>query len=245
MNKQLNQMAQTVGRIFVRTCKENPNLYRIFTRRMMPKGKYCVNTKGLRCKSIQDVFSSIAQNIQFDKMHDQYEPIAVLTNHLLKFYLEDGGVDRRLLPQLGENIFNWSCNTIFGNQFQEDMAKMNAEMGINGSTTDFERFCIAQYTMMCQKGLKISYQEFVVAYAKQLNMTYKMILRERGEENNSFNPLDESNHSEQMESENSIPFAADGIEDEDEYFDYEAEYDENAEYDEADEGEAAFHNIFN
>lgn len=180
-NVNKNAVPQIVGKYFLRVCKSR-DLYGVFKGRFMPdsrKMRY-VSPDG-SCSSIYEVFERNGK-IDTRKLHnkgDEYEPITIMINNLMQYYLEQGGVDPRKLGQVGQEIFNMSCYKIYGQQFVDDMAKEQQMMGTREPKNEFEHFCMAQYqhimTQLKRNGQEadvISFNDFMKRYGKHLKSSF-------------------------------------------------------------------------
>lgn len=58
---------------------------------------------------------------------DKYENITININHLLYFFLELNGVPIEELCVIGEEIFNLTCNAIYGESFEKNKPKDSIE----------------------------------------------------------------------------------------------------------------------
>lgn len=57
---------------------------------------------------------------------DKYEHVTMTINHLLHYFIECYGVGMEVLCSMGEEIYNLSCNKLFGDTL-EDLRKQNDE----------------------------------------------------------------------------------------------------------------------
>ena len=69
-------------------------------------------------KNLEKVNDSIRRHSQ--NQSDKYENITMNINHLLHFFLESKGVGMEELCIIGEEIFNLTCGTLYGDDFAKD-----------------------------------------------------------------------------------------------------------------------------
>lgn len=69
-------------------------------------------------KNLEKVNDSIRRHSQ--NQGDKYENITMNINHLLHFFLESKGVGMEELCVIGEEIFNLTCGTLYGDDFVKD-----------------------------------------------------------------------------------------------------------------------------
>lgn len=69
-------------------------------------------------KNLEKVNDSIRRHSQ--NQSDKYENITMNISHLLHFFLESKGVGMEELCVIGEEIFNLTCGTLYGDDFAKD-----------------------------------------------------------------------------------------------------------------------------
>lgn len=180
INKIDNQQIRTiVGKAFIRVMK-NHNYYRLFIKSFNDLKNY-VNDERNPFGRFND-FNSMMFNIEnFVARHDMknmnrtclvasreatYNKIIAMINHMLHYFLEQRGVDGRRMGMLGQEVFDLSCYTLFGDEYLSDMERLDND--IPKPKNDMEAYILAEYMKYISNGEKISWEEFVSRFAKQI-----------------------------------------------------------------------------
>jgi hypothetical protein len=59
---------------------------------------------------------------------DKYEHVTMTINHLLHFFMEANGIGMNTLCKMGEEIYNLSCNKLFGDTLEDLQERDKEEM---------------------------------------------------------------------------------------------------------------------
>ena len=81
-----------------------------------------INELAAALEKVNNEFKRHSQN-----QGDKYENITMNINHLLHFFLESRGVKMEELCVIGEEIFNLTCSTLYGDDFVKDQPKDSIE----------------------------------------------------------------------------------------------------------------------
>ncbi len=81
-----------------------------------------INELAAALEKVSNEFKRHSQN-----QGDKYENITMNINHLLHFFLESRGVKMEELCTIGEEIFNLTCSTLYGDDFVKDQPKDSIE----------------------------------------------------------------------------------------------------------------------
>jgi len=139
MKKDKNNIETTVLKCFIRTIKSD-GMYMLFRRgvnntgimKFLVKGRASSDSPFARSSSTNDVVATL-EKITNDmaksngkkggiKDLDRYEHVTMTINHLLHFFMEANGISMQKLCSMGEEIYNLSCNKLFGDTL-EDLEK--------------------------------------------------------------------------------------------------------------------------
>lgn len=74
------------------------------------------------CKTLERITNDMVKsngNNSGIKGLDKYEHVTMTINHLLHFFLETAGISMEKLCAMGEEIYNLSCNKLFGDTIDE------------------------------------------------------------------------------------------------------------------------------
>lgn len=131
MNKVINnnEMKDFVGRYFIRVCK-NHKIYDVFKKsfyNLMRSGNDR-NPFG-QFRNINEMLNKVSDFTEKEYEHhkrtnDKYEKVTMMINHMIHFFLENGGVHPKRLGMLGQEIFDMSCYGMYGEDFLDDMERM-------------------------------------------------------------------------------------------------------------------------
>lgn len=83
------------------------------------------------CKTLERITNDMVKNNGNKsgiKGLDKYEHVTMTINHLLHFFLETAGISMEKLCSMGEEIYNLSCNKLFGDTIDELDEKNDIEM---------------------------------------------------------------------------------------------------------------------
>jgi hypothetical protein len=159
-----------VGRSFIRVVK-NHQYYHIFKSRFDNMAKL---RKGERSPfSPYEDFDTLMAKIeeftvaQNSHPKDKYEHITMMINHMLHFFLEQGGVDPRRLGMYGQEIFDIACYALFGDEYLKDMDKMNHSAP--RPKNDLEAYLVGEFMKLKNHGHDISWEDFIVKFARQID----------------------------------------------------------------------------
>ena len=143
MRNKSNLIEKTVIEYFIRMTKKHHLYYKF---RESVNGNGVFDTLFVKKKRTHDNPLSLSKNIdelasalnkltasmsrQMRKKDDKYEYITMNINHLLHFFIEPHGVRMETLCLLGEEIFNLTCSTLYGDEFvanehQDDLSTIN------------------------------------------------------------------------------------------------------------------------
>lgn len=105
------------------------------------------------------------------RSHDDYELITFFINYLLRKFLESNGVDPRRLGMIGQEIFDLTCNSLYGDKYKSDMEEMNKRNGgIPTPKNDKEAWLVGQYMALRDHGkINMSFAEFLMKIQNQVN----------------------------------------------------------------------------
>ena len=81
-----------------------------------------INELAVALEKVNNEFKRHSQN-----QGGKYENITMNINHLLHFFLEPKGVKMEELCTIGEEIFNLTCSTLYGDDFVKDQPKDSIE----------------------------------------------------------------------------------------------------------------------
>ena len=81
-----------------------------------------INELAVALEKVNNEFKRHSQN-----QGGKYENITMNINHLLHFFLESKGVKMEELCVIGEEIFNLTCSTLYGDDFVKDQPKDSIE----------------------------------------------------------------------------------------------------------------------
>lgn len=129
MSKQVYDIETIVGRCFIRIIK-NHNNYPLFKKRFLQ----IQNKDGNPFGQFYD-YNSFIQNLskvtqkEVRRESNRYEFVTMMINHLLHYFLEKGGIPPQRLNSYGQEIFDLSCYTAWGDEFIRDMEAMKKQMG--------------------------------------------------------------------------------------------------------------------
>ena len=101
--------------------------------------------------------------------NDKYENITFIINTLLRFFVEKMIKDTKNridIGMLGQEIFDLACYNIYGEEFLDDMEKMNQGMPQPKSNKDL--FLISMYRDFLRSNPNISYNDFIDTYGDDL-----------------------------------------------------------------------------
>ena len=115
---------------------------------------------------------------------DKYEHVTMTINHLLHYFVECYGVGMEALCSMGEEIYNLSCNKLFGDTL-EDIRKQNDEE-LNNITSP--QLLTAKLFNEYVNGIKqgtlnntMTFDEFVKTHAKVFENVVGMASSQMGE----------------------------------------------------------------
>lgn len=189
----LVDIPQIIGEYFIRVCK-NHNVYHVFQKRFRPQvGLHMYKTPfDTNAHCLTDMFMTVGNHVNNHikdmRRHsgDKYEPITIIINTLMQYYLEGGGVNPSILGELGQEIFNLSCYRIYGQSFLDDMERerqSNPDMNMN-PTNEFEKFAFAQYRHFYDNQMfGGTFNEFVSSYRTALEHAWRDYSRKRSRKN--------------------------------------------------------------
>lgn len=181
-NKDKNSVELVVLNCFIRVLKNN-NDYMLYRR--------CLNNTGIMKsllakqarKSADNPFSKASssdeviktlQRITDDmsksnghrggiKDMDKYEHVTMTINHLLHFFMESNGIAMERLCELGQEIYNISCNKLFGDTL-EDLQIQQDNDATRGMSNEDRAKLFEAFISGLQQGLipsTMSFEEFV------------------------------------------------------------------------------------
>lgn len=189
-NKQNNyRLGDVVGRNFIRACKDN-NLYSTFMNAARNKRNEIRTPYEGTVGHISDVFNLIEQNARGGAGgQTPYDHVVYVINTLLQYYLERSGVKPNSLGRYGQEIYDRSCTTLFGDKFQEE--NMLPE-GVREPRNEFERMALGIYLNLTRHGkaLDLTFDQFLRQHGNTLKrhfgMTNMVIDEEYDEEETSY-----------------------------------------------------------
>lgn len=142
MRNKSNLIEKTIIEYFIRMTKKH-HLYYKFRSSVNGNGVFELFVKKKRMhdsplslsKNIDELASALNKLTasmagRMRKKNDKYEYITMNINHLLHFFIEPYGVRMETLCLLGEEIFNLTCSTLYGDEFvanehQDDLSTIN------------------------------------------------------------------------------------------------------------------------
>lgn len=141
MKKDKDNIETVVLKCFIRTIKSDGK-YMLFRRgvnntgimKFLVKGRASSDSPFAMSSSTNDVVMTL-EKITNDmaksngmkrgiKDLDKYEHVTMTINHLLHFFMEANGISMQKLCSMGEEIYNLSCNKLFGDTL-EDLEKQD------------------------------------------------------------------------------------------------------------------------
>lgn len=171
-------IANVVGQSFVRSCKEH-NYYTIFKKgAYTKKHKYLYNNvKGQDVRGIWALFKSFYEEVRKNlrQNSNKYEETTLMTNFLIKSYLENGGVHPKYLEAFGREVYNRSCCVLFGDEFKKRQEE--EEKIMKSFKDDFQKFAYTHYM-----GLKechvinsnMTFEQFLTDHGNKIRQMYDM-----------------------------------------------------------------------
>lgn len=178
-----------VGRSFIRVVK-NHQYYHVFKARFDSMAK---QRKGDRSPfSPFDDFDTLMAKIeeftisQNSRPRDRYEHITMMINHMLHFFLEQGGVDPRRLGMYGQEIFDIACYSLYGDEYLKDMDKMNHSAP--RPKNDLEMYLLGEFMKLKNAGHDISWEDFIVKFVNKIDRTQ---FNERNYNDRRINPMED------------------------------------------------------
>lgn len=162
INNKNNEVKFVVGRSFIRVVK-NHHFYHIFKSRFdkMANRDKSERTPFGRYDDFDSLMTKIEEFTLSQNSHprDKYEHITMMINHMLHFFLEQGGVDARRLGMYGQEIFDIACYALFGDDYIKDMDSMNHSAP--KPTTDLEAYLVGEFMKLRNGGHDISWEDFI------------------------------------------------------------------------------------
>lgn len=162
-----NQISQAVGEYFLRVVK-NHNYYLRFkdTFFKVQNIKKSINFKVTNGNVYLSAIHYFADKAEHEYLaHRQsesiYEYITIFINMILRNYLEAGGVDPRKLGMIGQELFDLSCYGVFGDQYIDDMNKIQEQTGVRAARNEKEAWAMAEYEARRRHGENIDFEEFM------------------------------------------------------------------------------------
>ena len=188
MNKVINnnEMKDFVGRYFVRVCK-NHKIYGVFRKSFynVMRSRSDRNPFG-EFKNIHEMLDKVSDFTEKEYEHhrrtnDKYEKVTMMINHMIHFFLEKGGVNPRRLGAIGQEVFDLSCYGLFGNEFIEDMERMNQTNP--RPSNEKEAWLMNEYFRLLSNGeIKMTWDEFKEKYMPQFEANFQNDMMSEDEE---------------------------------------------------------------
>ena len=121
---------ETAIKSFLRVIKEH-GYYFIFRNRVTNNGilkmfvhsqNHCENPfrSATNVKDLASSLNELSNNIGVHDRRNKYQYITMTVNHLLHFFVEPHGVKMDDLCLMGEEIFNLTCTTLYGDKFTKE-----------------------------------------------------------------------------------------------------------------------------
>ena len=197
MKKDKNNIELVVFNCFIRTIKSDGK-YLLFRRSVNNTGIMKALIKNNLCRSdnpfstlstTEDVVKTL-ERITNDmakgsgkkggiKDLDKYEHVTMTINHLLHFFMEANGVAMDKLCSLGEEIYNLSCNKLFGDSIEDLEKREEEEIKSIGDIGQLKAKLFQDYIIGIQNG-DISHKTSFDDYLKQHKDDLKKIKVSKG-----------------------------------------------------------------
>ena len=170
------QMRNVVGKAFIRVVK-NHNLYNVFVssfKRLRgqrigernPFGEF--NDFHTLMSKVENVVNSGKSSFMgHHGVNSDYDKIGAMINHLLHFFLENGGVDGRRLGMYGQEIFDITCYSLYGDKYLDEMDKLNHSAP--KPKNDLEAFLVGQFMEYKQKMTDLTWEQFYNTVASKID----------------------------------------------------------------------------
>lgn len=190
--KEANDIKTAVGKSFIRVMK-NHNLYGVFIssfNKMQRDTRNRSNPFGYfdSFETLMNRIDKFTNEHLDEELHSRlmssgnkdYDKITSMINHMLHFFLENNGVDVRKLGMFGQEIFDMSCYSLFGDNYVKQMDKVNKDAP--RPTNDLEAYLVSQYMSLMQRGeANIPWKDF---YEKSMKYINKDMFNEENYANN-------------------------------------------------------------
>lgn len=171
INNKSKDVHIVVGKSFVRVVK-NHKFYDIFKKsfdKMMKMPKSDRNPFG-KFDSFDTLMNAIKDFTvsQHRVFRDDYEFITMMINHMLHFFLENGGVDPRRLGMYGQEIFDIACYALYGDKYINDMDKMNHSAP--KPKNDLEAYLVGEFMKLRNDGMDLSWEQFIQKFMPNVDI---------------------------------------------------------------------------
>lgn len=106
--------------------------------------------------------------------NDKYEQVTFIINTMLRLFVENFQTKNKLdIGMLGQEIFDLACYNIYGEEFLDDMEKMNQGMPQPKNNQDL--FLMAMYREFLNKNPYITYEDFINEYGDDFMEKFRQI----------------------------------------------------------------------
>jgi hypothetical protein len=206
--KRQKEMKDFVVQYFIRVCK-NHKIYGTFrasfnkvksNRSNNPFGKFTNIYDFKNC--LENFTEKEYQNHR--RTNDKYEKVTMMINHMMHFFLEKGGVDPRRLGMIGQEIFDLACYGIYGDEFIEDMEKMQQQQQMQNQeqpSNEMEAYLMQMYLNLYNQGkIDMDWLTFKKKYMPQLKSSFQqepMIENKTSEYNENYYDFNEDDEFEE------------------------------------------------
>ena len=189
MKKDKNNIENVVFRCFIRAIKSDGK-YMLFRKgvtntgimKFLVKGRPSSDSPFANSSSTKDIVMTL-EKITNDmaksngkkggiKDLDRYEHVTMTINHLLHFFMESNGVSMQKLCSIGEEIYNLSCNKLFGDTLEDLERHDEQEMHEIRDLGQLKAKLFQEYVNEVQSGQispSVSFDEYLRTHSDELN----------------------------------------------------------------------------
>lgn len=172
-NLKRKEMKDYVCEYFIRVCK-NHDIYHVFRKsfKNVMVSKSDRNPFGLfgNVTELSNKLNDFTEReySKHARNNDEYERVTMMINNMLHFFLEKGGIDRRRLGMIGQEIFDLTCYGLYGDKYLQDMERMqqNEPRAVNNK----EATLLSEFMRLKKNpDFKMTWEEFLQQYLPMLS----------------------------------------------------------------------------
>lgn len=198
-----DEMKDIVGRYFIRVCK-NHKIYGKFKTSFFKVMRYRSDSNPFgNFKNVCEMFNMVNDFTEREyeknrRTNDKYEKVTMMINHMIHFFLEKGGVNPRRLGMIGQEVFDLSCYGIYGDEFLEDMERMQQEQP--KPRTNKEAWLMSEYIKEMSNGsIHMTWEEFKNRYLPQLEGIDNIYNMEQNNQMEEIDPYEDYSDNEHLD----------------------------------------------